>query len=56
MNMTYVLHHLIDVGNEMGNVESVHMYDTDFLSVEGKTNEGNSFSLTIHIKEEKENA
>ena len=52
MNMTDVLHQLIDIGNCMGSVECVHMYDTDFLSVEGKTNEGKKFSLTVHVKEE----
>ena len=52
MNITPVLHQLIDIGNQLGTVESVHMYDTDFLSVDGKTKEGKKYSLTIHIKEE----
>lgn len=55
MNMTNALHQLIDIGNCMGSVEGVHMYDKDFLSVEGKTNEGKKFSLTVHVKEEEKN-
>ena len=56
MNMTPILHQLIDVGNAMGAVECVHMYSKDFLTVEGKTRDDKKFSLTIHIEEEEKNA
>jgi hypothetical protein len=56
MNMTNILHQLIDVGNCMGAVDSVHMYDTNFLSVDGKTSDGKQFSITINIKGEEKDA
>ena len=56
MSLTNVLHQLIDIGNEMGAVESVHMYDTNFMSIDGKTNDGKKFSITINIKEEEKDA
>ena len=52
MNLTIILHQLIDIGYAMGDVEGVHMYDTNFLTIDGKTNEGKKFSINIHIKEE----
>ena len=52
MNTTIILHQLIDIGIQMGTVDCVHMYDIDFLSVEGRTGDGKKFSLTLHIKEE----
>ncbi len=55
MNITLMLHQLIDIGNQMGDVDSVHMYDTSFMSVEGKTTEGKKFTLTIQVKEEENN-
>ena len=56
MNITPILHQLIDIGIEMGAVDGVHMYDTNFLSVDGKTDDGKKFSITIHIKEEEKDA
>ena len=54
--MTKALHELIYIGNEMGFVECVHMYDTHFMSVEGKTIDGKKFSITINIQEEEKDA
>ena len=56
MKLTNILHRLVDIGNAMGAVDSVHMYDTSFLTIEGKTHGGKNFSITIRIKEEEENA
>ena len=52
MNITPILHQLIDIGYAMGTVNCVHMYDTDFLTIDGKTYDGKKFSITINIKEE----
>ena len=56
MNITHILHQLIDIGIVMGAVDGVHMYDKDFMSVEGRTDDGKKFSITLHIKEEEKNA
>ena len=56
MNITVILHQLIDIGITMGTVDCVHMYDTDFLAVEGRTDGGKKFSITLHIKEEEKDA
>ena len=52
MNMTFVLHQMIDIGKCIGVVEAVHMYDKDLLTIDGKTNDGKKFSITINIKED----
>ena len=56
MNTTIILHQLIDIGMQMGAVDCVHMYDTDFLAVEGRTDVGKKFSITLRLEEEEKNA
>lgn len=53
--MVGILQKLIEVGNTLGTLADVHMYDNDFINIEGTTFEGKKFSLSLHIKEEKEN-
>ena len=55
MNMTCVLHTMIDVSQMVGAVGCVHMYSKNFFTIEGKTEDGKEFSLTLHIKEEEDN-
>lgn len=50
--MSDVLCRLIGLGNEIGTVTSAMMYDNGFMTVDGKTNEGKSFSITLNVKEE----
>ena len=52
MNATIILHQLIDIGIQMGAVDCVHMYDADFLTVEGRTDKGKKFSITLRFEEE----
>lgn len=54
--MSDILCKMINLAKEVGAVDCAHMYDNRFLTIEGKTKDGNSFSLNLHIKEEEENA
>lgn len=54
--MSDVLCRLIGLGNEVGTVTSAMMYDFGYMTVDGKTNEGKKFTITLSVKEEEENA
>ena len=51
-----VLHFMIDLASMVGTVIGVHMYSNNFVTVEGKTEDGKPFSVTLHIKEEEKDA
>lgn len=53
INQNFVFHKLLDIGAEMGAITAAHMYNNDFITIEGVTAEGKKFSLTLHIEEEK---
>lgn len=53
--MVGILQMLIVVGNTLGTITAAHLYDNDFISIEGVTFEGKEFSVSMHIKEEKNN-
>lgn len=46
---------LLYIANSVGEVEKVNMYDKNTLFIEGKTESGNGFNLSLTIKKEKEN-
>ena len=50
--MSDILCRLIGLGNEVGTVVTALMYDSGFMTVEGTTNDGKKFSITLSIKEE----
>ena len=54
--MSDILCRLIGLGNEFGTVVTAMMYDSGFMTVDGKTKDGKKFSITLSIKEEEENA
>ena len=47
-----IFSNLIHIGKCVGAVTSATMYNEDFMTVEGKTEDGKKFSVTLHIKEE----
>ena len=47
-----VFERLIYIGKGAGTITSAMMYDSGFMTVEGKTDDGKAFSITLHIKEE----
>lgn len=53
--MSGIFQRLLETCVKIGNVSNAHMYDTDFISIEGVTYEGRKYSLNLHIKEETEN-
>ena len=53
--MSGIFKTLIDTAINLGIVSNAHMYDNDFITIEGVTYEGKKFSLTMNIKEENEN-
>lgn len=53
--MSGILKKLIDLGVTLGTITEVHMYDSNFINIEGVTHEGSKFSLSLHLKEETEN-
>lgn len=50
--MSNILHHLIDIGEAVGTLDGVHYYSKNFMTIEGTTNDGKKFSITLSIKEE----
>lgn len=50
--MSGIFQKLMDIGITLGNVTSAHLYDNDFITIEGVAREGKKFSITLHIKEE----
>lgn len=53
--MSGIFQKLIEIGIALGTITGAHMYDNDFITIEGVAHEGKKFSLTLHIKEENEN-
>lgn len=53
--MSGILQKLIDIGTTLGKITGVHMYDNDFINIEGVAHEGKKFTLTLHLEEEAEN-
>lgn len=53
--MSSIFQELVEIGRSIGDVTSAHLYDNDFISIEGKTKEGKRFSLTLNITEEVNN-
>ena len=41
---------LLDLGEDIGIVDSAHMYNDDYCSVDGIDKEGNKFTLTLTIE------
>jgi hypothetical protein len=50
--MSGIFQKLMDIGITLGTVTAAHMYDNDFITIEGVAHEGKKFSLTLHIMEE----
>ena len=54
--MSEIFQKLLNIGLKIGEVTTAHLYDNDFITIEGVTTEGKKFSLNLHItEEEKEN-
>ena len=54
--MSDILCKMIGLAKEVGIVVSANMYDSGFITVDGKAKDGKKFCFTLHIEEEKENA
>lgn len=50
--MNEIFEALLHLAGGVGTITSAHMYDNDFITIEGVAHEGKKFSLTLHIKEE----
>ena len=54
--MSGIFQKLMEIGITVGTITAAHLYDNDFISIEGVSHEGKKFSITLHImEEEKEN-
>ena len=45
----------MELAERVGKVTSAHMYNENFIAVEGTTNDGKAFSITMNAKEEQSN-
>ena len=52
--MSGIFQKLMELGLTLGTVTSAHMYGDDYMVIDGVAHEGKKFSLTLNIKEEKE--
>ena len=50
--MVNIFSNLIHIGKCVGAVTSANMYNEEFMTIEGKTEDGKKFSITLVIKEE----
>ena len=46
---------LIKAGLDLGDITQAFMYESGFMSIEGKKRDGKEFSITLSIKEEEKN-
>jgi hypothetical protein len=46
----------IELAGRIGEVTDAHLYNSNFISIEGKTSDGNKFGITLGVKEEEEDA
>lgn len=53
--MSEVFQKLLNIGLKLGTVTNAHLYDNDFITIDGVTMEGKKFSLSLHITEEEKN-
>lgn len=53
--MSGIFQKLIEIGITLGTITDAHLYDNDFISIEGVAYEGKKFSLSLHLKEASEN-
>lgn len=53
--MIGIFQELVEIGRSIGDLANAHLYDSGFISIEGKTKEGKKFSLSLHIAEEEKN-
>ena len=54
--MNTILKNLLEFADRIGVVVDMHCYENGFLTVDGKTRDGKKFDITLHIKEEEEDA
>lgn len=55
--MSGIFQNMIMLGITLGTITNAHLYDNDFISIDGVSYEGKKFNLTLHItKEENEDA
>lgn len=52
MEMLDCFRDLLALGSDIGRVESAHMYDDNYCSIEGIGNGGNKFTLSLSVKRE----
>ena len=52
--MSGIFQKMFEACGKVGNITNAHLYD-DFISIDGVTYDGKAFSLSLHIKEEKNN-
>ena len=50
--MSEIFQKLMNIGLKIGEVTTAHLYDNDFITIEGVTAEGKKFSITLHVTEE----
>lgn len=50
--MSEIFQKLMNIGLKLGEVTAAHLYDNDFITIEGLNTEGKKFSITLHVVEE----
>ena len=53
--MIGIYRQLVGIACTLGVVEQSHLYKDGYITIEGKSYEGNPFALTLNIKKEEEN-
>ena len=51
--MSGIFQNLVEVGIKLGTITNAHLYESNFINIEGVSHEGNKFSLSLNIEEVK---
>lgn len=51
--MSGIFNILLEIGIKLGTVTSAHLYENNFITIEGVSHEGHKFNLNMHLEEEK---
>ena len=49
--MVEIFESILHLAGGVGKVTSAMMYDSDYMTVEGVTNDGKKYTISLHIKE-----
>ena len=50
----FILRTSMELAEKMGAIKDAHMYNNNFISVDGTSGDGTKFSITVKVEEEEQ--